>query len=528
MIWFARLVVAAAGFALISSPTAKADALDDVLARGALRWGGDQEGGGPYIYPVDDDAGKLTGFEIELLDLVCERLSARLGKPIASQFVQGDWKNLPAQLTRGDLDVVCNGFELTAAHLATKIATMPYYVYELQLLARQDDGRLTGWDDLKRPRPDGGKWRIGFLGGSAAELFTRKLDGPIAPISFEGPTDAMSKVQDGTDDATLQDLPIAVFYRKSYPGLRFVGAPVGKGYYVMYLRKGDERLRDALNLALIELLQSGKLKALYTRYGMWNKAQEELPDPARLAERLVRVKSALDEGKDPDAPEEESTPLSGWEVVAANWPRLRDAAWMTVFLSVVAMPLAIMGGLSVALGRLYGPAPLRWLLACYVEVIRGTPFLLQLYVIYYVLPSFHLALPPVAAAIVGLAINYSAYEAEIYRAGLRAIPEGQMEAALSLGMSRFAALRYVVVPQAFRLVIPPVTNDFIAMFKDTSICSIITVVELSKQYSILATNYPTGRAEVMLVTAALYLAMSYPMSLLARSLERREDEEDGE
>jgi polar amino acid transport system substrate-binding protein len=124
------------------------------------------------------------------------------------------------------------------------------------------------------------------------------------------------------------------------------------------------------------------------------------------------------------------------------------------------------------------------------------------------------------AGILGLAINYSAYEAEIYRAGLQAIPRGQMEAALSLGMSRRLALRRIIIPQAFRLVIPPVMNDFIALFKDTAVCSVITVVELSKEYYIHAQS--TGAVvELGAATALLYLAMSYPLAIVVGRIERR-------
>ena len=124
------------------------------------------------------------------------------------------------------------------------------------------------------------------------------------------------------------------------------------------------------------------------------------------------------------------------------------------------------------------------------------------------------------AFILGLALNYSAYESEIYRAGLKAVPPGQFEAALSLGLSRWQALRHVIVPQAMRIVMPPVTSDFIALFKDTSVCSAITVVELTKRYSVLALS--TGRiVELALVTALLYLAMSWPLATLSRWFERR-------
>jgi len=146
--------------------------------------------------------------------------------------------------------------------------------------------------------------------------------------------------------------------------------------------------------------------------------------------------------------------------------------------------------------------------------------MLQLYAIFFLLPKIGLRLHPLVAGIAGLAINYSAYEAEIYRAGLQAISRGQMEAALALGMSHSLAIRRIILPQAFRIVIPPVTNDFIALFKDTSVCSVITIVELTKRYSILALS--TGAiVQLAGITAVLYMLMSVPLSLFARWSERR-------
>jgi polar amino acid transport system substrate-binding protein len=204
-------------------------------------------------------------------------------------------------------------------------------------------------------------------------------------------------------------------------------------------------------------------------------------------------------------------------------PLLLSAAGMTVLLACLSFPLAILTGLGVALGRLYGPAWLRPLLTGFVEVVRGTPLMLQLYAIFFLLPKVGLALPALVAAVLGLALNYSAYESEIYRAGLKAVPLGQFEAALALGMTKWQALRHVIVPQAVRLVMPPVTNDFIALFKDTSVCSAITVIELTKRYSVLALS--TGRiVELAVITAILYLAMSWPLSLLSRRFETGQEQ----
>jgi polar amino acid transport system substrate-binding protein len=155
-----------------------------------------------------------------------------------------------------------------------------------------------------------------------------------------------------------------------------------------------------------------------------------------------------------------------------------------------------------------------------VELIRGTPLLIQLFLIYYGLPEIGIRLNSFCAAILGLGLNYAASEAENYRAGIQSIPRGQTEAALALGMSRWQSLRRVVLPQAVRVVIPPVTNDFIAMFKDSSIVSVITMVELTKVYGMLAmSTYDYIGLGVM--TAGIYFALSYPASIFAGWLERR-------
>src|SRR6185369_10710229 len=183
---------------------------------------------------------------------------------------------------------------------------------------------------------------------------------------------------------------------------------------------------------------------------------------------------------------------------------LLRAAWITVLLSFLSMPLAILLGLLVAIGRLYGPWWVRVPLEAYVEFLRGTPLLLQLFVIYYVLPQLTgITIPEFWAGVLGLAINYSAYEAENYRAGMLAIPRGQMEAALSLGMSTPTALRRIIVPQAMRIVIPPVTNDFIALFKDTSVCTMISVIELTGMYRKLFNDHPQLMIEFGMITALL-------------------------
>jgi polar amino acid transport system substrate-binding protein len=205
--------------------------------------------------------------------------------------------------------------------------------------------------------------------------------------------------------------------------------------------------------------------------------------------------------------------------VRAYLPSLFRAALITLALSCLAMALAVAIGSLIAIGRVYGDPITRGLLTVYVEVMRGTPVLLQLFVIYYGLSSV-IRLPAFIAALLGLGLNYAAYESEIYRSALEAVPRGQLEAARILGFTNFQALRLIRAPQALRIALAPMTNDFVALLKDSSLVSVITVVELTKQTQIFATNIGSWLLPGLLC-AAIYLVMSLPLGYLARRLEER-------
>lgn len=460
-----------------------------------LRWGGDASGGAPYL--IDRGPGRpIAGFEAELADQLAQKLG------VSSRFVQKYWDMLPQDLERGDIDMILNGYEWTPQRERAMASTVPYYISRLQLVVSASSP-IRNWDDLRRARS--GKYRkVGVLSDSAAHRYVKKEYGDdveIVALSEEGSTGVMRMVREGKLDATVQDLPAALYYvqqKHGYEDLRLVGEPIEPGKCVIFVRPNDTELRDRLNEALRALLREGSLRRIYDKYGLWNADQEGL--------------AALAENWSPQPGLGAGLPEYAWLLV--------KSAGVTVVLACLAMPLAMLAGLLVAVGRLYGPRWLDWLLTAYVELLRGTPVLMQLFVIYYLLAGY-VDINAFWAGVLGLAINYSAYEAENYRAGLLAIPRGQMEAALSLGMSQVTALRRIIVPQAVRLVIPPVTNDFISLFKDTSVCSVISVVELTSRYRSLMVNDPHYRLQLGFMTALLYLLMSYPLSLLARRLERR-------
>lgn len=474
-----------------------------------LRWGTDPTGGAPYVF---EENGKLVGFEVEL----AEYLANEIGR--TSKIVKGDWDKLPELLGKpaddDGIDIVLNGYELREDLEKKYPSTVPYYIYRLGLVIHKDNaGSITGWSDLKRSRADGEKHSVGVLGGSVAHdyligKFHTAIDLKINPDVAT----VVGLVEQKRLDATVQDTPAALYYIKHGKGLVLGDEPRQPGFYVILTRPEDRELREQLNAAIKKGIKDGTLKKIYEKYGLWNADQERLlywteqPWPPRFEEKAEA--------------ERESSSQADW---GRMFGELLRAAGMTVFLAVASFPIAMLIGMMVGLGRVYGPRWLRFPLGLYVEFLRGTPLLLQLYFVFYLLPQVipSLTLTPLQAGILGLAINYSAYEAENYRAGLLAIPKGQMEAALALGMNPMTALRVVIVPQAFRIVIPPVTNDFIALFKDTSVCSVILITELTRKYNELYNFNRDYIVELACITAGLYLIMSYPMALLAGWLERR-------
>jgi ectoine/hydroxyectoine ABC transporter permease protein EhuD len=208
------------------------------------------------------------------------------------------------------------------------------------------------------------------------------------------------------------------------------------------------------------------------------------------------------------------------DFVAQILPYLLVGAMTTIELTIVSMALALVAGLALALMRLSRSPLLRSLSGAYIEIIRGTPLLVQLFIIYYGLPQYGIRLEAFTAGVIGLSINYSAYLAEVYRAGILAIDKGQWEAGGSIGLSRAALLQHVIIPQAARIVLPPVGNYFISMLKDSALVSTISIVELMRAAQLRVAI--TFRAmDIYLVTALIYLLMSYPCSVLIRYFERR-------
>lgn len=207
-------------------------------------------------------------------------------------------------------------------------------------------------------------------------------------------------------------------------------------------------------------------------------------------------------------------------LILESLPALLDGALYTIALSLGGMFFGLILGFLLALSRLYGPKPLQWLTRFYVSFFRGTPLLVQLFIIYYGLPQFGLELSPLPAALIGFALNTAAYTAEILRAAIASIDHGQWEAAASLGMSRRQTLMRIIMPQAARTALPPLGNSFISLVKDTSLAATIQVPELFRQAQLITAR--TFEIFAMYLSAALlYWAVASVLSALQTRLENR-------
>ncbi len=485
-----------------------------------LRYGADAEGGAPYSFYDPKDPESLIGFEVEIAAEIGRRVGA---KPV---FVQNAWDALPQSLMRGDCDVVINAIEVTPDRAKVVDFSRPYYVFQQEMTVRANETAINGLEDLA------GK-RAGTLSGSLARQMLEEIE-DVTLVTYPGVLEPYRDLALGRIDAVLIDAPVAAYYARPDKKLKRAGGPLGTGLYAVLVRKGEAQKLAAIDAAIGAMIEDGSLEKILRRWDLWTDAQQELAKGRALTDLYARIPAieivrAANDGRAPRAESEQQLPGAGPGPVTHVErpdsflpyvkPLLLGAA-MTLFLSIAGFVVAVSLGLPIALARVYGPAPVRGAMLAYTEVVRGTPLLIQLMLLYYGLPHVGLALPAVTTAIVGLGLNYAAYEAEVYRAAILGVPRGQTEAALSIGMGRFQALRWVILPQAARIALPPSTNDFIALFKDSSLVSVITVVELTKTFSIHAAS-TYSYAEIGALTAGLYLAMSLPLAAVARHLERQ-------
>ena len=468
-----------------------------------FRWAGDAEGGAPFVEADPTRPNVVSGFDVEIAELLARGLHR------VPRFVMITFSSIDQSIARGDADIGLSGIEDTSTRRAVMSTTVPYYEFREVLSVRTADAsRFRTLEELSGRK-------VATLAGTIAHdiLLQSARQFGIEAVSYEDDVHPYSDLVLGRVDAVLLDNVLADRRRRFISGFTIQPESVAIGHYVGVLSAANARVRDACNEILLAAMRDGALERIFRKWNVWNDDQPRLYARLLAGEQVIPVTSSA--GVDARS----TASLSALDATKRYLPSLLRASVVTIVLSCVSMALAVALGVVIATGRVYGGAPVRGLLKAYVEVMRGTPILLQLFVLYYGIAAA-IRLPAFGAAFLGLALNYSAYESEIYRSALEAISPGQLEAAKTLGFTTRQILVLIRGPQAFRLALAPMTNDFIALLKDSSLVSVLTVMELTKQTQIFATNLGSWVVPGVLC-AALYLAMSLPLAALASRLERR-------
>ena len=473
-----------------------------------IGWGGDLQGGELYVYESPTQPGVIVGFEVDIAEALARELGVR------AKFHQNDWSNLIPSLERGDFDVILNGLEDTPARRARLRLSRPYFVYG-ETLAVRPGSKLSSLDELA------GK-RVGTLNQTVAQELLTQHHAEV--VLYEGQQEPYMDLSNGRVEAVLLDHVIADRYGCGQKGLRCVKQDLARGTYVLGMRPSDPELATRVDAALGRLIASGELRKILEHWKLWDARQDELSArgiPVAAASASANASPAPSAGV-PNAAEAApvpEVPQGRQSLTATQLGLFFQGALLTIVISVCAFGIALPFGIALAVVRSHAGPVARFFASAYIEVFRGTPVLLQLYVLYYGLSSF-VRLGPITAAVLGLGLNYAAYEAEVHRGALNALPRGQAEAAGSLGLSRLQVLRHVLLPQSIRIALPALTNDFVALLKDSSLVSVITVVERTKRMTIVAVE---ARDWVVpgLLCAAMYFAMSFPLSRFSLWLERR-------
>lgn len=472
--------------------------------RAVFRWGGDAEGGAPFVEADAADPSKVRGFDVEISELIARGLGRE------PKFVQVAWASIGQSVDRGDFELGMSGMEDTPDLRSRYSVTTPYFeFYEVLAVRPADSARFRTLKSLA-------KKKVATLGGTTAYdiLLEAQKEFGLIPVSYDDDVHPYTDLVSGRVDAVLLDHVIADRSLLRTGGFYIQPQAIDTGHYVGVMSLKNAALRDSVDKVIVAAMRDGSLEKIFRGWNVWDGRQAQF-------QQTTYAVSSRESAVVPDIQMTDSAivELQKTRTIGAYIPALIRAAGITLVLSFLAMGLAVALGVVIAAGRVYGAKPVRVLLTVYVEVIRGTPVLLQLFVIYYGLSDV-VRLPAFVAAVVGLGLNYAAYESEIYRSALMNIPRAQLEAARTLGLSELQILRLVRGPQAFRIALAPMTNDFVALLKDSSLVSVITVVELTKQTAIYATNIGSWVVPGMLC-AIVYLAMSLPLSQAARALERR-------
>lgn len=445
-----------------------------------------------------DENGNLTGFDVELMEAIAE-----------SQNIEIVWRDLPfdsliGSMEAGDLDVIAAAIGPTDERKKSVDFSDVYYVGAQSIICRKGE-KITNFKDLSG-------LKVAVLEGSTADLIVsgENQDYGIVEdaqvIRFKNVSSAVMELKNGGVAAVLTDKIMAETFCKQTQGLTQIPVEGTENDTVFCVPKGDNEMLSTINSGLSQIRENGIYDQIYETYFGGEDSTENL----LFSESNGFINT-----------------LKFVFVNANRWKYYVKGLGITLLVSMLSVLLGLMIGLIVAIIRINVQRKNKKTIASviasvYVDIIRGTPSVLQLMIIYFV--AFHSRLG-FAAAIVSFGINSGAYVSEVIRGGIQSVDKGQMEAGRSLGLCYGDTMRFVVVPQAVKNILPALGNEFIQLIKETSILGYVGIMDLTK-----AANYVSSRTYQMfipLLAAGIiyYLIIKFLTCLLQR-FERRLKESD--
>lgn len=430
-------------------------------------------------FEFQSSTGELQGFDIDLM----RAIGNAGGFEVKFQSLPFDGI-IPA-LQTSTFDAAISSISITKERLNTISFSRPYFKAGLAIAVRNNNNKVISLDSLKNQA-------IAVQIGTTGAEIAKTISG--AKIrTFDSAPLALQELINGNVEAVINDAPVTLYAIKTgnLKGIKVGNQLLTEEYYGIATAKNSRNL-NRINEGLTKVLESGTYSHIYQKW--FNSNPPELPNTLSFEENTTKKGTFL-------------------SVFLSSFPMLLQGALITLQLTGLSVFLGIIGGCLIGIGRLSSYRPLSFLARVYIDFFRGTPLLVQIFMIYFGLPAliqelgvtFNLERLP--AAVLALSLNSAAYIAEIMRAGIQSIEPGQTEAARSLGLGPVQTLRFVILPQAFRRMLPALGNEFITLLKDTSLVAVIGFEELFRRGQlIVAENYRSF--EIYSMVALVYLALT--------------------
>ncbi|MEV6236007.1 ABC transporter substrate-binding protein/permease [Lentzea sp. NPDC051838] len=412
------------------------------------------EGTYPPFSFHDPQTAELTGYDIEVVKAIAAKANWRL------EFVETQWDAIFPALDSGRIDLIANQVSLNPERAAKYGLSNPYTYSRGVIVRRTGDTRIKSLSDLS------GKTTAQSSTSNWAKV---ARDAGARVEAVEGFAQAAALLQQGRVDAIVND-NIAVLDYLATTGSKDVeiagDAGASGSQQVLALRKADASLLSQANQAIDALKADGTLRG--------------------ISEKYFKADVSVEDGGSADLSQGRGA-RSTWDVLASTaWPMFVGLVKVTVPLTALSFAIGLVLALLVALARISSYRVLSGLARGFISIIRGTPLLLQLFIVFYGLPQIGLKFPPFTAAVVAFSLNVAGYAAEVVRSAILSVPRGQFEAASTIGLNYAQTLRRIVLPQAARTAVPPLSNTLLSLLKDTSLGSVVLLTELFRESQLAA------------------------------------------